>query len=214
MISELKKFKASQLVLLAMLGLGLLCIVIALYLKLDALHKEEKIPIEQLIDQHWQQQLANSASRGGPENDGALLISGGDTSAVPFAEDAQVIQESEEAGDALEGAEDKAAEFAEGAINALKLGAEAEAARSAEEADKAEEAGMNSDSSDAGKIDINTATVQQLQQLKGIGPSKAEAIVADREKKGKFNRIEDIKRVKGIGEKLFAGIQESIVASP
>lgn len=62
------------------------------------------------------------------------------------------------------------------------------------------------------KIDINTATVDQLQQLKGIGPSKAAAIIADREQKGKFKNIADIKRVKGIGEKLYSGIEESIEA--
>ncbi|MCR8659165.1 ComEA family DNA-binding protein [Paenibacillus endoradicis] len=64
------------------------------------------------------------------------------------------------------------------------------------------------------KIDINTATSEQLQQLKGIGPSKAKAIIEDREQKGKYKNIADIKRVKGIGEKLYAGIQESIVAEP
>ena len=64
------------------------------------------------------------------------------------------------------------------------------------------------------KIDINTATSEQLQQLKGIGPSKAKAIIEDRELKGKYKNIADIKRVKGIGEKLYAGIQESIVAEP
>jgi len=67
---------------------------------------------------------------------------------------------------------------------------------------------------DDGKIDINRATAEQLQQLKGIGPSKAKAIVDDREQKGSFKSIADIKRVKGIGEKLYAGIQESIVANP
>lgn len=67
---------------------------------------------------------------------------------------------------------------------------------------------------DAGKIDINRATAEQLQQLKGIGPSKAKAIIDDREHKGSFHSIEDIKRVKGIGEKLYAGIKESIVANP
>lgn len=64
------------------------------------------------------------------------------------------------------------------------------------------------------KININTATSEQLQQLKGIGPSKAKAIIEDREQKGLFKNIADIKRVKGIGEKLYAGIQESIVAKP
>lgn len=64
------------------------------------------------------------------------------------------------------------------------------------------------------KININTATAEQLQSLKGIGPSKAAAIIADREKLGAFQSIDEIKRVKGIGEKLYAGIKESIVAEP
>lgn len=65
---------------------------------------------------------------------------------------------------------------------------------------------------DSNKININTANADQLQTLKGIGPSKAQAIIADREQKGDFRSIDEIKRVKGIGEKLFAGIKESIVA--
>ena len=64
------------------------------------------------------------------------------------------------------------------------------------------------------KVDINTATSEQLQQLKGIGPAKAKAIIEDREQKGKYKNKADIKRVKGIGEKLYAGIEESIVAEP
>lgn len=62
-------------------------------------------------------------------------------------------------------------------------------------------------------ININTATAEQLQQLKGIGEAKAKAIIEDRSTNGPFNRIEDIMRVKGIGEKIFASIKESIVVS-
>lgn len=62
------------------------------------------------------------------------------------------------------------------------------------------------------KININSASAEKLQTLKGIGPSKANAIIQDREQKGNYRNIEDIKRVKGIGEKVFAGIKESIVA--
>lgn len=65
-----------------------------------------------------------------------------------------------------------------------------------------------------GKLDINRATAAELDTLNGIGPSKAQAIIEDREQNGKFTAINDLLRVKGIGEKLLSGIQESIVARP
>lgn len=49
-------------------------------------------------------------------------------------------------------------------------------------------------------LDINTATVEQLDQaLVGVGKAKAEAIVQDREKNGPFKSVDDLDRVKGIG---------------
>lgn len=65
-----------------------------------------------------------------------------------------------------------------------------------------------------GRLDINRATLAELDALKGIGPAKAEAIVKDREQNGKFGTVRDLLRVKGIGEKLLSGIEESIVARP
>lgn len=52
-------------------------------------------------------------------------------------------------------------------------------------------------------ININTATEAELDVLPGVGPSTAEAIVADREENGSFSTIEDLMRVSGIGEKKF-----------
>jgi comEA protein len=63
------------------------------------------------------------------------------------------------------------------------------------------------------KININEATVEQLDQLPGIGPSKAKAIVAYREKEGSFAVIEDIMKVKGIGPKIFAKIKDQLSVS-
>ena len=54
------------------------------------------------------------------------------------------------------------------------------------------------------RVRLNSATVEQLQVLSGIGQKKAEAIVAYRQKNGLFKSIEDIQLVKGVGPALFA----------
>ena len=63
----------------------------------------------------------------------------------------------------------------------------------------------------AGTININTATSSELEQLSGIGVSKAQSIVKYRETHGLFKRIGDITKVKGIGNKLLEKIREDIV---
>lgn len=55
----------------------------------------------------------------------------------------------------------------------------------------------------ATKVNLNTATVLELQQLTGVGEAKAKAIIAYRKKQGGFNNIEELKQVKGIGDALF-----------
>lgn len=59
-------------------------------------------------------------------------------------------------------------------------------------------------------ININTATIEQLQTLPGIGKSRAADIVAYREKKGGFESIEQIMEVGGIKEAVFEKIKELI----
>ena len=56
------------------------------------------------------------------------------------------------------------------------------------------------------KIDLNTATAEALQRLPGIGPARAQAIVADREANGPFRIPEDLTRVDGIGEGILQGL--------
>lgn len=71
--------------------------------------------------------------------------------------------------------------------------------------------GARSDASaPAAKVNINTATSEQLQQVNGIGPATAEKIVQDREANGPFASVDDITRVSGIGEKKLEAMRSSI----
>ena len=65
-------------------------------------------------------------------------------------------------------------------------------------------------SNDKNKVNINTASINELDTLSGIGPSKAEAIIKYREENGTFKSIEEIKNVTGIGEALFEKFKENI----
>ncbi len=60
------------------------------------------------------------------------------------------------------------------------------------------------------KVNINTASSDELQTLDGIGESTAAKIIASREAEGPFANIEDLKRVSGIGDKKFAAIAANI----
>lgn len=71
--------------------------------------------------------------------------------------------------------------------------------------------GFTSTSQGDGKININKATSDELQNLPGIGPSKAEAIIVYREERGLFQTIEDLKLVTGIGDKTFERLQDQII---
>jgi comEA protein len=55
----------------------------------------------------------------------------------------------------------------------------------------------------AHSIDLNSATVEQLQQVPGIGPGTAKAIVNFRQKSGPFQKVEDLLAIKGISKARF-----------
>lgn len=59
-------------------------------------------------------------------------------------------------------------------------------------------------------LNINTATEDEFQELKGIGPVLAKRIVEYREANGGFARLEDLKQVAGIGEQTFAKLENQI----
>lgn len=60
------------------------------------------------------------------------------------------------------------------------------------------------------KVNINTATAEELEKLDGIGPAIAKRIVEYRNTNGKFLSIDEIKNVSGIGEKTFEKFKDDI----
>jgi competence protein ComEA len=65
-------------------------------------------------------------------------------------------------------------------------------------------------SSNQGKINLNKADENELQNLPGIGPSKAAAILEYRETNGQFKTVEDLKNISGIGDKTFEKLKDLI----
>lgn len=61
-----------------------------------------------------------------------------------------------------------------------------------------------------GKINLNTATEKELQELPGIGPAMSARIVEYRESKGAFQSIDDIKKVRGIGASKFEKLKDRV----
>ena len=59
-------------------------------------------------------------------------------------------------------------------------------------------------------ININTASAAELATLKGIGPAKAQAIVDHREKNGQFKTVDDLKLVRGIGDKMLEQLRSHV----
>jgi competence protein ComEA len=57
-------------------------------------------------------------------------------------------------------------------------------------------------------ININTASVEELQQMKGVGETRAQAIVAYRDQNGPFEQVDDLLEVNGIGESTLARNQD------
>lgn len=70
--------------------------------------------------------------------------------------------------------------------------------------------GENTQEYSDGKININTADSEQLQELDGVGPVTAEKIIDYRNENGRFKNTEDIKNVSGIGDKTYEKLKDDI----
>ncbi|MBR6013275.1 MAG: helix-hairpin-helix domain-containing protein [Selenomonadaceae bacterium] len=74
----------------------------------------------------------------------------------------------------------------------------------------ADKSAKNKSSSNSELININTADETELQKIRGVGPAIAKRIIDFREENGNFQTIDDLKKVRGIGEKTFEKIKNSI----
>lgn len=69
---------------------------------------------------------------------------------------------------------------------------------------------INTFNEEDGKVNINTANEDELLSLSGIGPAKAASIIAYRQENGRFQKVEDLVNVSGIGEKSLEKILDQI----
>jgi competence protein ComEA len=74
----------------------------------------------------------------------------------------------------------------------------------------AQPAGAAGPAAPAGKVDLNSATVAQLDVLPGVGPVTAQRILEWRTRNGRFARVDQLREVDGIGERRFAQLRELV----
>ncbi|MED5387751.1 MAG: helix-hairpin-helix domain-containing protein [Pseudomonadota bacterium] len=61
------------------------------------------------------------------------------------------------------------------------------------------------------RINLNTADIHQLQEIKGVGPKTAEAIIQWRDTQGPFTSVDQLLAIRGIGEKTLAKVRDTLV---
>ncbi|WP_166983731.1 ComEA family DNA-binding protein [Paramicrobacterium fandaimingii] len=95
----------------------------------------------------------------------------------------------------------------EAAINLARFVTDGEQVRVPEVGETAEQ----QEGKDAqGRVNLNTATAEQLEELPNIGPALAERIIAWRDDNGGFRSVDDLRNVSGIGEKTFATLKDLV----
>ncbi|MCD7739014.1 MAG: helix-hairpin-helix domain-containing protein [Lachnospiraceae bacterium] len=123
-----------------------------------------------------------------------------------FSDGARKVDAVEAAGGFTEAANESYVNLAELLIDEMQLYIPAEG----EETDSGEVPATETQAAHAGQVNLNTATLEELCTLSGIGGSKAQAILSYREEHGGFGAIEELKEVSGIGDSTFEKIRESI----
>ena len=63
-------------------------------------------------------------------------------------------------------------------------------------------------------IDLNAATIKELEELPGVGPVTAQRIIEARQKSGRFRRVEDLLAIRGISTKRLDALRPYVTVSP
>ena len=126
--------------------------------------------------------------------------------------DARVYQAIEMAGGTLEGASPESLNLAQQAEDGQKIYVPTEEEAQTGAALQDTPGGVQDKASDqaAGKVNLNTAGLEELMTLTGIGQTRAEAILAYREEEGDFRSPEDIMNVEGIKEGIYEKLKDEI----
>ena len=95
-------------------------------------------------------------------------------------------------------------------VLALMLGGATTVATAQEKTAKAKPAAATPTS----PVNLNTATLSDLQALPGVGAATAKLIVEHREKNGGFKKVEELMNIKGIGEKSFLKLKPMVTVAP
>jgi competence protein ComEA len=124
---------------------------------------------------------------------------------------ARVNDAVEAAGGGLPGADLDRLNLAAKVVDGQRVAVALVGAPAPAEAGSSADAGTGTaDGTTSGPISINTATSAQLEELPGIGPSLAGAIIAEREKRGGFKDVGELQDVRGIGELRYADIKDLV----
>ena len=129
-----------------------------------------------------------------------------------LASDARIADAVERAGGARRGADlaavNLAAEVKDG--RQILVPRRGEAAAAGGSAAAAGGAAGGAPGAPAAPVNLNTATLEQLDTLEGIGPGIAQRILAYRDEQGGFGDVEELGQVPGIGEKRMAALREQV----
>ena len=125
---------------------------------------------------------------------------------------ARVYQAIERAGGTLEGASPESLNLAQQAEDGQKIyvPSKEEAEAGTFPQDSSREAASPSQEQGGGKVNLNTAGLEELMTLTGIGQTRAEAIITYREEEGAFQSPEDIMKVDGIKEGIYEKLKDEI----
>jgi competence protein ComEA len=127
-----------------------------------------------------------------------------------FDENPRVIEVVEKAGGFKKDAIQSGINQAELVEDGTQIVIESKKDKKKADSDKKQTADTTEQAAEDGRLDINTATKEELMTLTGIGEAKAMSIVSYREEHGKFKKIEDIMNISGIKNGVFEKIKNQI----